>query len=586
MRRFHLSLAAAIAPLALLSACASPDVPEQPVTAEKPWRLEGRAMAAAADPRAVDAALEVMAAGGSAVDAAIAAHTVLGLVEPQSSGLGGGGFMVIYDRKSNTTTVINGRDTAPAAATPDLFKWQGATLAMGPAILSGKSVGAPGSVAVYKAAHEKYGKLPWARVFDPAIRLADQGFAVSPRLADALQSPRYAKGPLGTNAESAAYFYPDGKPLSAGYVRTNPAYASTLRRVASEGPSAFYSGDIARGIVAAVRAGDVPGDLTEQDLADFTVQVTPAACGAFKTYRICSAPPPASGGIMMNQIMGLYERISKASTGRAPEDRLRDYVLAQQLGYADRDHYVADPDKVMVPTADLMNPAYLDHRAASGFKPGDIPQPGDPGAVLHNKPVIDLWGRDASTPMPGTTHLSFVDYEGNAVSMTMTVQSVFGSSRWTNGFLLNNLMTDFALEPMVNGKLVANAPAPGKRPRSSMSPSIVFDEAGDLFMVTGSPGGSSIVGYVSKTLVAALDWGMGAQQAVELPNVIARGQTVRVETSLETGKAWAKSLAEDGFKVQEVEGEISGLHVIIAREGSLEGGADPRREGVAKEIIR
>jgi gamma-glutamyltranspeptidase/glutathione hydrolase len=550
------------------------------------WRLSGRAMAAAADQRAVDAGLASMRAGGSAVDAAIAAHAVLGLVEPQSSGLGGGGFMVVYDRKSDTTTVFDGRETAPANATPELFSWQGKLLGYGPAIFSGKSVGTPSAIALYKAAHEKYGKLPWGQDFEAAIKLADEGFIVSPRMSKSLENQRFAKGPLGTNPNSAAYFYPNGKPLQPGDRRTNPDYAAVLRAVSKDGPAAFYSGKIAQDIIDTVKSGDVPGDLSLKDLADYKVRVVPAVCGPFKTYKVCSAPPSSSGGVAMNLIMGLYEDLAAKTPNATLDDKLRAFVIANQLGYADRDYYVADAEKVTVPVADLINPKYIQSRADSGFKPGDAPLPGDPGAVLHGKPMLGMWGQDATAPQPGTTHLSFVDFDGNAVSLTATVESGFGSSRFTNGFLLNNQLTDFSLAPTLNGKPVANAPAAGKRPRSSMSPTIVFDEKGDVFMVTGSPGGNSIIGYVTKTLAAVLDWGMGAQEATALPNVVARGQTVRVETDSETGKAWAKTLAAQGFKVQEVQGEVSGLNIIVARGDRFEGGADPRREGVAVEIVK
>ena len=577
-----------------MAACTAPPatVPSaSAVQAAGAWRLSDRSMAAAADKRAVEAALEVMKAGGSAVDAAIAAHAVLGLVEPQSSGLGGGGYMVVYDRKSNTTTVFDGRETAPAAATADYFTVDGQNLGFVPAILSGKSVGAPGAVALYKAAHDKYGKRPWASNFDAAIKLADEGFIVSPRLAGSL-GPRFQSGPLGTNPAAAAYFFPNGKALAVGDRRTNPEYAATLRAVGKDGPSAFYSGKIAADIVAAVQSGDIKGSLTLEDLANYRALEKPALCDTFDVYRICSAPPSSSGGVAMNQIMSLYQKITSKSDDFTDETLLRDFVLAQQLGYADRDHYVADPDHVTVPVADLLNPDYIEARANSGFDPGEAPLPGDPGAVLHGKPIVDMWGRDSNAAQAGTTHLSFIDFEGNAVSFTATVEGPFGSQRWTNGFLLNNELTDFTRPPTLNGKAVANAPGPGKRPRSSMSPTIVFDESGDVFMVTGSPGGNSIVGYVSKTLVAVLDWGRTAQEAAALPNVVARGQTVRVETSdtkagpNAIGKQWAEMLTQQGFKVQEVSGEVSGLNLIVVRKDHLEGGADPRREGVALEAVR
>jgi len=585
MRHTLLAFAAALT----LAACVAPPHTHAPSSGE--WRLSGRAMVSAADKRAVDAALDVMKKGGSAVDAAIAAHAVLGLVEPQSSGLGGGGYMVVYDRKSNTTVAFDGRETAPATATADYFTVNGQNLGYIQAVYSGKSVGVPSAVALYKAAHEKFGKLAWGPQFDAAIKLADDGFIVSPRLANSLGA-RFLSGPLGTNPASGAYFFPNGKALAVGDRRTNAEYAATLRRVAKEGPSAFYSGAIAQSIISAVHAGDIKGDLSLKDLADYKVLVKPAVCGPFQDYRICSAPPASSGGVAMNQIMSIYEAIVAQNDDVTDDSLLRDFVLAEQLGYADRDHYVADPDAVNVPVADLLNPAYIEARANGGFRPGDAPQPGDPGAVLHNTPIRDQWGRDSGTPQPGTTHMSFVDFEGNAVSFTATVEGPFGSSRWTNGFVLNNQLTDFTRPPTLNGKPIANAPGPGKRPRSSMSPTIVLDKNGDVFMVTGSPGGNSIVGYVAKTLVAVLDWGKTAQEASSLPNIVARGQVVRVETSDPTagpnpiGKTWATALSGMGFKVQEVSGEVSGLNLIVARKDKFEGGADPRREGVAIEIVK
>ena len=571
--------------------CTVAPVAEAPaVPMEEPWRLEGRAMAAAADPRAVEAALEVMREGGSAVDAAIAAHTVLGLVEPQSSGLGGGGYMLVYNHETGETTVYDGRETAPADAGSDLFIQDGAVMDFVTAVRSGRSVGAPGAVALYKAAHDALGKLPWDKDFEAAIKLADEGFIVSPRLQGLLTNRYITAGPLPKGAETGPYFYPNGEALKVGDRRDNPDYANTLRRIAAEGPAAFYSGEIAQGIVDAVHADPIPGGLTLDDLANYSPRTVEAVCGPFHAYTVCSAPPSSSGGVAMNLIMGLYQRFTDAETDADPDTlptrRLADWVKAQQLAYADRDHYVGDPDFVSVPVADLLNPAYLDARAAAGITPGDTPQAGDPGEVLRGEPIIDMWGRDLSEPQPGTTHMSFVDFEGNAVSFTATIEGPFGSGRWTHGFLLNNQLTDFSRDPELNGKPVANAPTGDKRPRSSMSPTLVFDADGDFFMATGSPGGNSIIAYVSKTLTAVLDWGVDAQAAAALPNVIARGKTVRVESTDETGATWAAALRDAGFDVKEVQGEISGIHIIVARDDHYEGGADPRREGVATEIIR
>ena len=558
------------------------DAPEQAAEAPPPeagW-TKG-AMVAAADPRAVEAGLDVLREGGSAVDAAIAAHAVLGLVEPQSSGLGGGAFMVYYDRADDRLTVYDGRETAPAAADENLFMQDGEVLGYVPAWQSGRSAGVPGMVALYKAAHEAEGTADWARLYQPAIALAEQGFEVSPRLAGLLANERLRQAiRLDDGGESAAYFYPGGEPLTIGTVRDNPDYAQTLRAVAQDGPDAFYTGENAEAIVAALSADPLPGTMTLEDLSGYSVKTRPALCGRHDTVRICSAPPPSSGGVTQNMIYGLYNRMVPDDVGE--EDVLLAWVEAQRLAYADRDYYVADADFVRVPGEDLIDPDYLDARAGQGGPMDGEPQPGDPGEVLGRGPMMGMWGWDMTDEKAGTTHISVVDSDGNAVSMTATVESPFGNSRMVNGYLLNNELTDFSRQPRINGKPVANAPAGGKRPRSSMSPTIVFDEAGELLMVTGSPGGNSIVAYVSKTLLGVLEWQMTAQEAVNLPNVIARGREVGVEVDVPKGQEWADTLSAMGYVVQERSGENSGLHVIVVREDGLEGGADPRREGVAK----
>lgn len=542
------------------------------------------AMVAAADPRAVEAGLEILRDGGNAIDAAIAVHAVLGLVEPQSSGIGGGAFLVYYDHASDTVTVFDGRETAPAAATADLFVKDGKVMGFVPSWQSGRSVGVPGQIALYKAAHDASGRADWASLFTPAMRLAEDGFEVTPRLAALLAEPRLRGAiRLDDNPETAAYFYPDGQPLAAGSLRTNPAYAATLTAIAENGPAAFYSGSIAAEIVDAVNEGPDGGVMTLEDLAAYEVVTRDAVCGELQSgYKICSAPPPSSGGIAQNMIMGLYEYL-RPPAQNAEDERLylKAFVDAQRLAYADRDHYVADADHVPVPTADLINPAYIKARALEAFAPDAKSFPGDPGVVLGKEPLRQMWGEDPTEPGAGTTHISIIDQDGNAVAMTATVEAAFGSSRWAAGFLLNNELTDFAREPTKGGKPVANAPGPDKRPRSSMSPTIVFDKGGDLFMVTGSPGGNSIVAYVAKTLVGVLEWNKTAQEAANLPNVIARGDTVAVEVDIEGGAEAAEALRELGYTVEERTGENSGLHLIVVREGGLEGGADPRRDGVA-----
>ncbi|WP_018148132.1 gamma-glutamyltransferase family protein [Henriciella marina] len=563
-------------------------VPDRPTLEETeqapPLRVwEKGAMVAAADPRAVDAGVKILRQGGTAIDAAIAVHAVLGLVEPQSSGLGGGAFMVYYDYEDDALTVFDGRETAPMAADENLFVVDGEVLDYVPAWQSGRSAGVPGMIALYKEAHEAEGEADWASLFQPAIELARDGFKVSPRLAGLLANEGL-RGSMRLDEDEAAsaYFFPEGAPLTAGTLRANPDYAVLLDAVATEGPSAFYAGENAQAIVDALAQEPLPGAMTLEDIASYSVKVRPAVCGEHDTVRICSAPPPSSGAVTQNMIYGLYERMigDAVETGYS-DQKLAIWVDAQRLAYADRDHYVADVDYVQVPTADLIDPRYLDARAGDASAPDAGPPPGDPGEVLGRGSMIGMWGRDLTEETPGTTHISIIDRYGNAVSMTATVESAFGNSRMVNGYLLNNELTDFSRQPRINNLPVANAPAGGKRPRSSMSPTMVFDKDGGLFMVTGSPGGNSIVAYVSKTILGVLNWDMTAQEAINLPNVIARGPSVGVEVDVERGQAWADALSEAGYSVEERTGENSGLHVIVVREDGLEGGADPRREGVA-----
>jgi gamma-glutamyltranspeptidase/glutathione hydrolase len=581
-------LVSACAPAATVSNSADaprPSSGEVEALGDLSWTKGG--MVAAANPYAVEAGLEILREGGNAIDAAIAVHAVLGLVEPESSGIGGGGFLVYYDRATDKVTVFDGRETAPAAATSELFFKDGKVMDFVTAWQSGRSVGVPGQIALYKAAHEASGRADWTSLFEPAIRLAEDGFEVSPKLAETLASPRLRGAiRLDDNPVTAAYFYPDGEPLAAGFVRTNPAYAATLAAVAEEGPAAFYTGSIAAEIVAATNEGPDGGAMTLEDLQNYKVAVRDPVCGELKSgFKICSAPPPSSGGIAQNLIMGFYDYLKPAASMNADESLyLKAFVDAQRLAYADRDHYVADADHVTVPVAELLDPAYIKARALEAFAPDAKSFPGDPGTVLGKDPLRPMWGEDTTTPGAGTTHISIIDLEGNAVTMTATIEAAFGSSRMAGGFLLNNELTDFALTPAKGGKPVANAPAPGKRPRSSMSPTLVFDKGGDLFMVTGSPGGNSIIAYVAKTLVGVLEWDKTAQESAALPNIIARGDTVAVEVDVEGGPEAAEALREMGYTVEERTGENSGLHLIVVRERGLEGGADPRREGVALPI--
>ena len=526
------------------------------------------AMVSAANPYATDAAIAMLAQGGHAVDAAIAAHLVLGLVEPQSSGLGGGGFLVVYERDSGELIFHDGRETAPAAASADMFMTDGKAMSYMQAWQSGRAIGAPGAVALYKQAHDQHGQLPWEALFAPAIALAEQGFVVSPRLAGYL--PRMAElTRLDENPGAAEYFYPQGKPLVTGQVRTNPGYAQTLKAIAEQGPKAFYTGAMAEAIVAAARAEPNPGSLSLADLANYSVKTRPIVCGPFKKLQICTASPPSSGGaqIMLAQ---LYENLLAQNT-----DKTQAFVDAQRLAYADRDQYFADPEYAEVPIAALLDPDYLQSRADQRFAPDAEPVAGVPSVL--NQP-----GKDTTEEASGTTHLSIIDGAGNAISFTATVEAAFGSARWVQGFLLNNEMTDFARRYDPNEPMPANVIAPNKRPRSSMSPTFVFDAQGDLLMVTGSPGGNSIPAYVGKTIIGVLDWGLTPQQAVDYPNVIARGKKVRVETGVEGGLEIAAKLKAMGYEVQERNGENSGIHMIYVTPDGLVGAADKRREGTVR----
>ncbi|TDL86364.1 gamma-glutamyltransferase [Meridianimarinicoccus aquatilis] len=532
-------------------------------------------MVAAANPLAVEAGAAVLAQGGTAADAMVAVQTVLGLVEPQSSGLGGGAFLVWYDADSGEVTTLDGRETAPQAATPTLFQTAaGEKMGFWDAVIGGLSVGTPGTPALMETAHRKWGKANWSDLFDAAITLADQGFVVSPRLA-ALVAGDAEK--LGRFPATAAYFLPDGAPIAAGTALKNPAYADTLRQIAAEGTRAFYTGPIAEGIVATVRGAEGnPGLLSMDDLALYTAIKRPAVCAAYRAHDVCGMGPPSSGALTVGQILGMLDSYDLASLGPESPVAWRLIGDASRLAFADRGRYMADSDFVPVPTAGLVNPDYLAERAAllSGETALEDVAPGAPefDHALH-------WADNVDISLPSTSHISIVDGYGNALSMTTTIENGFGSRLMApGGFLLNNELTDFSFASHSAGVPIANAIAPGKRPRSSMSPTIVLKD-GAPALVIGSPGGSRIIGYTAQAIINYLDWGMDVQAALSAPHVLNRFGTMDVEAGTKA-EALTGPLTDLGFEVN-ARDLTSGLHAIAITLDGLQGGADPRREGIA-----
>lgn len=553
-------------------------------------------MVTAANPYAVEAGADILRAGGSAVDAAVAVQAVLGLVEPQSSGLGGGAFMVLHDPKTDKTWTYDGRETAPAAATSALFLDEsGQPLRYFDGIASGRSTGVPGAVAMLGMAHADYGKLDWSETLDPAIALAEDGFVVSPRMADLVA--RMGRFVLPRDDNARAYFFVDGdpeRPIPAGFNRDNPAYADTLRAIAAD-PRALLTGPIAQAIIDKTREAPLPGTLTLDDMANYQPIKKPALCSTYRNHRLCSAPPPSSGGVGVQAILGMLEPFDMARVGPGVEG-WHYFIEASQLAYADRDRYVGDPAFVTVPIDTMLDKGYLAGRS------GLI----KPMAALANYPAGNLGvaGTDATAEVPGTSHFTIVDADGLIVSMTTTVEAPFGSQRMVRGFMLNNELTDFSFRPTDDaGNPIANRVQPGKRPRSSMAPHIVFGPNGDFAFATGSPGGNAILAYTAKSIVGMIDWNLSAQDAINLPNVIARNGTVRMEARdlpeedtdevQRAGPAQEFGMQSDiieglesmGHDIVRSRGEISGLHIIHRLpDGTLDGGADPRREGIVIRV--
>ncbi|MBC7499669.1 MAG: gamma-glutamyltransferase [Herminiimonas sp.] len=549
---------------------------------EKTGAAAKKFMVAAANPLAADAGYQVLKAGGAAIDAAIATQMVLTLVEPQSSGIGGGAFLMHFD--GATIKAFDGRETAPVAASEKLFQLpDGKAMPFIDGVVGGRSVGAPGVLRMLALAHRQYGKLPWAVLFEPAIRLAENGFSVSPRLAISLKAEMHLK----KDPTAAAYFYDaSGAPWPAGHVLKNPPLAKVLREIASGGADAFYKGAIARDIEAKVRSHPTnPGLLTAADIGGYQAKVREPVCSDYKAWTVCGMPPPSSGGIALAQMLGMLEardiRPFAPNDGALSADAVHLFSEVGRLAYADRARYVADTDFVALPGNSanaLLDKKYLAGRAAlitdRSMGPAKFGTP--PGMTVAG-------GLDTSPERPSTSHVSIVDASGNAISMTTTIEDAFGSRQMVDGFLLNNQLTDFSFDSADANGPIANRVQPGKRPRSSMAPTFVFEKGTrKLVLATGSPGGSAIINYVGKVLVGTMDWGLNVQQAISLPNFGSRNGP----TELEQGRVSTElvdALTARGHNVRLME-QTSGLQGImrmnIHGEDMWFGGADPRREGI------
>ena len=595
--RLHLSV---IATALALVACHTP-VTEQPPAPELgsgyrtdlTTRHAERHMAAAANPLAAEAGREMLRQGGSAIDAAIAMQAVLTLVEPQSSGIGGGAFIMLWDGK--TVHAYDGRETAPAGATERLFlKPDGTPMAFAEAQIGGRSVGTPGVLRALEMAHKKSGRLPWATLFEPAIRLSEQGFAISPRLHALIAADRY----IPQSPDMAAYFLnADGTPKTTGTLLKNPALANVFKRIAKEGPDALYHGPIADEIARKVQGHGNAGSLSLADLKGYSAKERAPLCTGYKQWTVCGMPPPSSGGIAVAQILGTLQALQARDPGLAiapmkPVESTTPagleptpeavHLLAEagRLAFADRALYVADSDFTPVPVAGLVAPNYLAQRATLiGARSMGVAKPGTPAGIQV------AYAPDRSPLRISTSQVVAVDDQGGAVSMTTTVEAAFGSHVMVQGFLLNNQMTDFSFIPEEHGQPVANRVEPGKRPRSAMAPTLVFDrKSGELLATVGSPGGSQIIEYVSKSLVAMLDWNLDPQAAISLPNFGSRNGATELEAGL-FSPALKQALKDKGHALSEID-MTSGIQAIVLTRDAqgkvrLSGGADPRREGAA-----
>lgn len=531
-------------------------------------------MVATANPLATQAGYEILQRGGNAMDAMVAIQTTLTLVEPQSSGLGGGAFVVYWDNKAQKLTTYDARETAPLAATPELFlDKDGKPLKFMDAVVGGRSVGVPAIPKMMEALHHKHGSLAWKTLFDKPIELAEKGFAVSPRMA---QSIEQNKTSLARYPETAAYFLPNGAPLQAGSVLKNPEFAQTVRDLAKHGSAPFYTGKYAQNIVDKVKnAHDNAGVLEMADLAQYQVIERHPVCANYRQYQVCGMDAPSSGGVAVGQILGILNQFDAKTL--SPNDLQTWRLLgdASRLAFADRDKYLADPKFAEVPSQILLSESYLASRAELLKNAQNKALEKTSAGELHLKNAPKQAAASA-VELPSTSHIVIVDAQGNVLSMTTSIENAFGSTLMANGYLLNNELTDFSFEPTKDGKPVANRVEAGKRPRSSMAPTIVLHN-GKPYMAIGSPGGSRIIGYVAKTLVAHVDWGMDIQAAISSPNILNRFGTYELEQNTAAAER-ASELQALGYKT-EVRDLNSGIQGIVITDKGLIGGADPRREG-------
>ncbi|HRL21048.1 MAG TPA: gamma-glutamyltransferase [Alcaligenes sp.] len=574
MRRLTvLALTLALAGQACARGPAAPDLNPEAATAslQRDKVSSSKSMVVTAHPLATRAGLRMLDQGGSAVDAAIASQLVLGLVEPQSSGIGGGGFMLLFQPGKGLLS-YDGRETVPAASTLNRFELNGKTMSFKQAVNSGRSVGVPGLLRALELMHQDGGALPWATLFVPAIELAEQGFAVTPRL-HALIADNRAE--LADKPAARAYFLDaQGQPWPVGHRLRNPDYAQVLKRVAQQGADAFYDSELADDMVAAVAADPVPGDVSKADLRAYRALRRDPLCMDWQRWALCGMAPPSSGPLTVMQMLGMLQHTPMASLEPLSAQAIHYFAEVGRLAFADRDAWVADPAFVAVPQQALLAPDYLRARAAL-IRPDRSLGHALPGQPLDGA----VPAADSTLELPSTTHLSVADATGQVVSMTTSVESAFGSKIMVQGFLLNNQLTDFALSPRDEaGRLSVNRVQPGKRPRSSMAPMIVMEQ-GKPVIALGSPGGSAIILYVAQALTGMLMWDLDAQQAVSLPHYGSRNWATELEANTVVTEQ-AQALRALGHEVRE-QPFPSGTHVIRWTAQGLEAGVDPRREGLA-----